>query len=430
MEEIRKNKIKQSLKETKARRTLLSCKVIECKIDKSSLSKSTLETLYKIFLEGKWLYNSILALNNINEMNAFNTKVKSVPVKIKNKFENRELNNISSQMKQGIKSRIFSSLSTLSVLKAKGYKIGKLKFKSEIKCIPLKQHGNTFTILKQSNRIRIQGIKKPLKVNGLDQLNKLSSYEIGNANLVKVGNNFYVKITVFVPKEKEIPIVPDKTIGIDFGCTTQLTLSNGEKIEYQVPISKRLKKLDKSLARKVKNSKNKYKILDKRIIEYNNLTNKRKEIKNQIVSKLVKNYKTICFQDEQLNNWKQKGHGKKVQFSAMGGIISALQRKAVTPIVVGKYYPSTQTCSQCGNRQKMKQNERTYLCKSCGNKIDRDINAAINIEKEGEKIKKILAERKDLKPVEIRTSANLPEIREGLKVQSVKQETQGSLVLG
>jgi transposase len=418
----KKSRIKKTLQETKTRRASMTCKVIECKVDKSTVSKATVDCLDKLFLESKWLYNAILSSDNIND---YDTKVTEVPVKVQDKFEDRALTNISSQMKQGIKARIFSSLSTLSALKAKGHKVGKLKFRSEVKCIPLKQHNNTFTILKQSKRIKIQGIKRPLKVNGLDQLPKV--YEVGNANLIKTGNDFYVKITIFIPRE--IRNVPDKSIGIDFGCTTQLTLSNGEKIVYQVPVSRRLRKLDQRLSRKIKNSKNRNKNLVLREKEYSNLTNKRKEIKNQIVSKLVKNYQNIIFQDESIESWKINGHGKKVQFSAMGGIISALRSKAVTPIVVEKYYPSTQLCSRCGSRQKIGERIRTYLCPSCGITIDRDINAAINIEIEGLRIQKIPRESREFKPVEIKTSSGFLETKSP-KVQSAKQETQTSLVSG
>jgi transposase len=424
MNPIKKRKIQKTLRETKNRRSLMTCKVIECKVDKSTLSKSTLEFLNKLFLESKWLYNSILSSKNIG---SYDTKTTSVKVKVLDKFEKRSLENISAQMKQGIKTRIFSSLSTLSALKAKGYKTGKLKFKREVKCIPLKQHTQTFTIFRDNKRIKIQGLKNPLKVNGLNQLPE--TYEVGNANLVKSGKDFYVKITIFTTKE--VKNVPNQSIGIDFGCTTQLTLSNGEKIEYQVPINARIKKLDQALARKVKGSKNRYKALAKREKAYQNLTNKRKEIKNQIVNKLVKNYKTICFQDESIESWKRNGHGKKIQFSAIGGIISALQRKAVTPMVVGKYYPSTQICSKCSNKQKMKQNKRTYLCKSCGATFDRDINSAINIEQEGLRltINKIPRESREFKPVEMRTSSAILKTKLP-KVQSVKQETPTSLVLG
>jgi len=399
MEQDRKNKIKKTLSETKERRASMTCKVIECKVDSSNLSDPTISSLNKLFLESKWLYNSILASQDIS---SFDTKINEVEIKVKDKFENRTLETISAQMKQGIKTRMFSSLLSLRELKKKGHKTGKLKFKSEIKSIPLKQHTQTFTILKHSKRIKIQGIKKPLKVNGLNQLPKI--YEIGNANLVKCGKDFYIKITIFTNKEKIN--VPDKSVGIDFGCETQLTLSNGEKIKYQFPVSKRIKILDKQLARKPKESRsnNRYKVLAKREKAYKDLTNKRNETKNQIVSKLVKNYKTICFQDESFSDWSKNGHGKKIQFSAMGGIISALKHKAVTPIVVDKWYPSTQICSRCGEKHKMTERERTYLCQSCGIIIDRDVNASINIEREGLKIKEIPMERRDFKPVEIGTS--------------------------
>jgi transposase len=418
-----KEQIRKTLHETKDRRSSMTCKVIECKVDISALSKKTTDALNQLFLEGKWFYNSLLASGDIN---GYDTKITSVQVKILEKFEDRNLSTLSSQMKQGIKARTFSSLMTLSTLKSDGRKVGALKFKSEVKSIPLKQHNNTFKILKSSKRIKIQNIKQPLKVNGLNQLPK--DCEIGNANLTRTGNDFYIKITIFVPKEQHN--VPDKSIGIDFGCTTQLALSNGEKIAYQVPVSKRIQKLDQSRARKVKHSNNYHKILRKRERAYQKVTNQRMEVKNQIVNKLVKNYKTICFQDESISSWKSSGHGKKVQFSAVGGIISALQRKAVTPIVVKKYFPSTQLCSHCGNRQKIGIRERTYVCHACGTTIDRDVNSAINIEQEGLKSLVVPTERRDIKPVE--TQTNIQNLLASCEqVKSTKQETQGSLrVLG
>ena len=140
----------------------------------------------------------------------------------------------------------------------------------------------------------------------------------------------------------------------------------------------------------------------------------------------MKNYKTILFQDESIEAWKKNGHGKKIQFSAIGGIISALQRKAVTPIVVEKYYPSTQICSKCGNKQKMSERIRIYVCQSCGCTIDRDINSAINIEVEGLK-QLVPRESREVKPVEIITSA-MGLATNPLQVQSEKQETSTSLV--
>ena len=152
---IKKKKIQKTLKQTKERRNSMTCKVIKCKVVSNSLSNSVKEQLHQLFLESKWLYNFILASEDISK---FNTKINSVSIKIKDSFEQRSLKQISAQMKQGIHTRIFSSMSTLKALKRKGYKIGKLKFKSEINSVPLKQHTQTFTILKNQKRIKIQGI--------------------------------------------------------------------------------------------------------------------------------------------------------------------------------------------------------------------------------------------------------------------------------
>ena len=48
-------------------------------------------------------------------------------------------------------------------------------------------------------------------------------------------------------------------------------------------------------------------------------------------------------------------------------------------IKIGRFDPSSQICSKCGHRQKLALDERTYICPECGNKMDRDVNAALNI---------------------------------------------------
>ena len=48
-------------------------------------------------------------------------------------------------------------------------------------------------------------------------------------------------------------------------------------------------------------------------------------------------------------------------------------------IKIGRFEPSSQICSKCGYRQKMPLDVRIYVCPECGQVIDRDLNAAINI---------------------------------------------------
>ncbi|MEH2163232.1 MAG: zinc ribbon domain-containing protein [Nostoc sp.] len=48
-------------------------------------------------------------------------------------------------------------------------------------------------------------------------------------------------------------------------------------------------------------------------------------------------------------------------------------------IIADRWYPSSKTCSNCGNVQDMPLSERTYNCNSCGHCMDRDLNAATNL---------------------------------------------------
>lgn len=384
---------------TKLRHQSKSCKVVEVKVDKSTLTNKTLRHLNSLFTQGKYFYNHCLSQENLN---ALDTKTKIVPVKVLDKFEDRTLDVLSSQMKQSLKTKIFSSICTLYTLKSKGQKVGRLKYISELKSIPLKQYGVTYKIEFEHSRIRLQGVKQKLRVSGLEQIQENS--EIANAHLVKKCGDFYFHITTFVEKSKVEP--PELSIGIDFGCQTQLTLSNGIKIEYQVPVSERLKRLDRKITKnnRVK-SKNKHKDQLKRQKEYEYICNQKKDIQKKIVSILTKNYKYVIFQDESIKAWYSGNHGKKIQNSGIGGIIRDLKLKSHTPIKVDKFYPSTQLCPQCGERRKLTLDERTYVCQKCGYKKDRDWKSAICIENEGLKSKLVPTGRREVKLEEIETSA-------------------------
>ncbi len=373
---------------TKQRRKLQTCKVFECKFDASHFSKTTEEHFRKLFLEAKWFYNYCLGLKDVNDAN---TTIVDVQVKVKKDDDSdfitelRELEVLTGQMKQDLKVKIFSSIKGLSVLKKNGHKVGRLKFKSYVDAIPLRQigtkdHSGVFYLNKSNNTVRIQGLKPWLKVHGLNQIPQ--DCEIANATLVRKASGLYINITTYQnPIKKEIP---NESIGIDFGCMTPLTLSNGIKIDFDVQISKRIKKLDRKIMRrgKKKNSKNKFKDQAKRRKAYEKLTNKRGDIRKKLVSALTNSHKIIVVQDESIKAWQASGHGKAISTTGIGGILEDLKHKSETPIVVSKWFPSTQLCPKCGIKNKIDQKTRVYEC-SCGYKADRDLKSAKCIEREG-----------------------------------------------
>jgi putative transposase len=377
------DKIKETLKATKLRRLSQTCHVYEIKIDKAKLSKSMEDSLIRLFCEAKWFYNAALSSDSFYD---FDTKVKTVQVKIEDSFEQRDLNIIGSQIKQSIISRMSDATRALHSLKLKGKKVGALKFKAYVNSIPLKQFGSTFKIL-DNKRITIQNIKEPIYTHGLEQLNNL---EIANANLIQRGTDYYLKVTAY--KDKGLSgAKPYSSVGIDFNIEagSQLVLNNGIAFGFNIETYKdeRIKNYQRKLARqdrtnkklgRKKHTKNRLKTKQKLQNLYQKHTNKKNEIRNQIVSALNKHFNTICHQKESISGW-QRRWGKRVSGTALAGIIERLHTSSTTK-TTDRFVPTTKTCHVCGKKNKeLTLNDKWWTCSNCGTRHNRHINAAINM---------------------------------------------------
>lgn len=399
--------------ETKEKRKSQTCKVYEVKIDRSRLSAAAFGHLNALFKEAKWFYNYCLSHDNVDDAD---TTLKKVPVKIGDEYETRYFDVLTSQMKQGIKTRLFGSLMSLSTLKEQGYKVGRLKFKGIVNSIPLKQYNNSYYI--RNDKVRFQGMKQWLKVNGLEQIPQEA--EIACATLIRRNGNYYINITTYTNKEKKH--TPEAVLGIDFGCETQMTFSNGIKIQFQVPVSKRLRRLDRKIMKKGrKDSRNKDRDKKKRRIEYEKLTNRRKDIRHKLVSAIVNSYRYVAFQDESIAGWKASGHGEKIQFSGIGSILADLKHKAVAPLEVNKFFPSTKLCPQCGKKNAPALANRTYEC-GCGYVKDRDWKSSLCVRDEG--MKQIPVERREYTLGETSTSTFLGALS---KINGIQLSKLGAL---
>ena len=374
----KKNKIKESKKLTALRRQSQIVKVYECKIVEKRLNKKQKEELEMLFVEGKWFYNYVLSMkkNGIKLRDINTTKIKEVKHfdKDKNEIISR-LEYLSSQQKQAIVTRMISNEKTIAhLVKNKFQKFGQLQFKSELNCIPLKQYGNSY-VFKSFNKIRISGIHGTLLVRTGNQLQIAD--ELANANLIKKPDGYYLKVTAYINKEnfKEKPS-NGKEIGLDFGIKTNITTSEGEKLDISIEESERLKKLQKQLFRKIKGSNNRYKTIKKLQREYQKISQRKQDKANKIVSKL-KQYETIVIQDEQIANWHKGLFGKQIQHSCIGLVKSRLKQLHQT-IILDKWIPTTKLCPKCLNKQNMSLVKRTYIC-NCGYQEDRDIHSAKNM---------------------------------------------------
>ena len=375
MDRLEKNKqIAQTMKETYIKRKSQDCKCFKFKIDKSNLSKTQANQLKMQFVEAKWIYNYLISQDDIYSFDYKNLS------KITHKDKNRNdietsIQYIGSSVKQAIIQDIINQIKGLSVIKKKGHKVGKLKFKSEYNSINLKQYNNTHSI--RGNKFKIQGIKKLIRVRGLDQLSKYDNIDYANAKLLYDGIDYYIILTCFIDKEEKQ--YKNDIVGIDMGVSTSLTLSNGTKYDISIGESEKLKHLQVKLSKQKKGSNNRYKTIKKIRKEYIHINNKKNDISNKIIHSILNDNKIIVIQDEQISEWRQDGmSGSKIQHSILGRIKSKLVNNDRT-IILDKWFPTTKYCRHCGSKVELESKDRIFECPKCKTKEDRDIHAANNM---------------------------------------------------
>ena len=122
---------------------------------------------------------------------------------------------------------------------------------------------------------------------------------------------------------------------------------------------------------------------------YEKLSNKRKDNLHKITTKIVRENDVICIENLNVKGM-TKNHklAKAIQDASFGTLVSMLKYKAKWHnrkiIEVGRFYPSSKLCSNCGHRMNyMGLKIRNWICPVCHSEHDRDINAAINIKNEG-----------------------------------------------
>lgn len=110
---------------------------------------------------------------------------------------------------------------------------------------------------------------------------------------------------------------------------------------------------------------------------------------HKMTHRLCQEFQVICLEDLNVKGM-MKNHNLAKAISDMGfyEFKRQLEYKAILNqvwvSVVSKWFPSSKTCSNCGHQKhEFKLSERVFWCSQCGLELDRDWNAAINIEREG-----------------------------------------------
>jgi putative transposase len=179
----------------------------------------------------------------------------------------------------------------------------------------------------------------------------------------------------------------DQTIGIDLGLTHFAVLSDGTKIEsprFLRRAEKKLKKAQRELSRKQKGSKNREKARLKVARAHAKVTDARHEFHHQLSTRLISENQGIAVEDLSVAGLARTRLAKSVHDAGWSSFVHMLEYKAArygrTLVKIGRFEPTSQTCSTCGVKDGPKPLDvREWTCAACGTVHDRDINAAINV---------------------------------------------------
>ena len=186
----------------------------------------------------------------------------------------------------------------------------------------------------------------------------------------------------------------EKYIGIDFAMQGMCVFSTGKRAEYPMfyrNTEKKLAREQRKLSRCQKGSQN-YKKQKKRVaLCHEKIRNQRKDFQHKLSASLAESFDAVCVEDLNLKGMAGGLHlGKGVHDNGYGLFLSMLEYKLEERgkylIKVDRYFASSKICSVCRKKkEELSLSDRIYYCE-CGNRMDRDVNAAVNIMNEGKRI--------------------------------------------
>ena len=287
--------------------------------------------------------------------------------------------------------------------KRKGKPLGYPRFKKKGLKDSYRLPNQKFKLFQADNKIQLEKIGK-VTCRYPSDMSAFNKDDLVSVTITKSKSNKYYASVIVDASVTPMPKT-NKMIGIDLGIKDLMTLSNNiviKRSNYLKENQFKIKKMQQHLSRKKKDSKRYQKQRIKIAKIQDKIANKRQHYIHNITKALVKDFDVICV--ESLDVKSMQGSVKNINRTlaevSLFEVVRQLEYKCLfydkTFVKVDKYFPSSQLCSCCGERNKEIKNLkiRDWICK-CGAKHHRDVNAAINILKEG--FKNISGESLDYK---------------------------------
>ncbi len=236
----------------------------------------------------------------------------------------------------------------------------------------------------KASRIRIPNLgwvrmRESLRFNG----------KIISATISRTANRWYASISVETEDKSHLPQAENQgVVGVDLGVKALATLSTGETITGAKPLKRlmaKLKRLSRSLSKKVKGSTNRHKAKQKIARLHARIAFIRQNTLHQLTSHLTSRFHTIGIEDLNVKGMvKNRKLSRAISDMGFFEFRRQLEYKAQMRgglvVVANRWYPSSKTCSVCGDVQaSLPLSVREWQCPNCQTHHDRDNNAAINL---------------------------------------------------
>lgn len=276
--------------------------------------------------------------------------------------------------------------------KRKGKPLGYPRFKKKGLKDSYRLPNQKFKLFQADNKIQLEKIGK-VTCRYPSDMSAFNKDDLVSVTITKSKSNKYYASVIVDASVTPMPKT-NKMIGIDLGIKDLMTLSNNiviKRSNYLKENQFKIKKMQQHLSRKKKDSKRYQKQRIKLAKLQDKIVNKRQWFIHNITKALVKDFDVICV--ESLDVKSMQGSVKNINRTiaevSLYEVVRQLEYKCLfydkTFVKVDKYFPSSQLCSCCGEKNKEIKNLkiREWTCSKCGAMHHRDVNAAINILKEG-----------------------------------------------
>ena len=270
----------------------------------------------------------------------------------------------------------------------KQFKLPKFKKKRDKQSYTTNNVHNSIRVDFEKGLLYLPKLRAGVKI-GLHRTfdSKIKSVTVSRTN----DGKYYASILVETENRKNKVVEPkSKACGVDLGLEHFVTVTNdfgSYKVghpKYLLKAEERLRRLQRSLSRKQKESKNREKARLRLTRQHAYISNARNDFLHKLSKAIIDENQVVVVEDINVKGLLKTRLAKSISDSGWTKFLTYLKYKAEwygrTFIQVDRFFPSSKLCHRCGHKNDdLALHDRTWCCPACGEIHDRDVNASINL---------------------------------------------------